>query len=74
MAIAVGANAVIPLALNLQKYAHVKNTDDEGKPRLPFTKIPVWWFGILLMISGEFFNLLAYGYAPTSLVAPGVPM
>ena len=25
--IAIGANAVIPLALNLQKYAHVQNTD-----------------------------------------------
>lgn len=31
---------------------------------------PVWWTGLLAMISGEAFNLLAYGYAPTSLVAP----
>uniref|UniRef100_A0A7S0P0L3 Magnesium transporter n=1 Tax=Calcidiscus leptoporus TaxID=127549 RepID=A0A7S0P0L3_9EUKA len=68
--IAIGANAVIPLALNLQKYAHVQNTDQDGKPRKPFMKIPLWWVGITLMISGEFFNLLAYGYAPTALVAP----
>ena len=68
--IAVAANAVIPLALNLQKYAHVQNTDSEGKPRQPFTKIPTWWLGISLMIGGEFFNLLAVAYAPTALVAP----
>ena len=68
--IAVAANAVIPLALNLQKYAHVQNTDSEGKPRKPFTKIPTWWLGISLMIGGEFFNLLAFAYAPTALVAP----
>ena len=70
LAIAIGANAVIPLALNLQKLAHTRNTDPDGNPRKPFTSIPMWWLGIALMISGEAFNLLAYGYAPTSLVAP----
>jgi len=70
VAIAVGANAVIPLALNLQKYAHIHNKDEEGKPKKPYTRIPLWWVGIILMIGGEFFNLLAYGFAPTSLVAP----
>eukprot|EP00965_Chrysotila_dentata_P029100 967642-Pleurochrysis_carterae.AAC.1 len=68
--IALIANAVIPLALNIQKYAHVSNTDAEGKPRRPYIQMPLWWLGISLMISGELFNLLAYGYAPTSLVAP----
>ncbi|KAL1526931.1 hypothetical protein AB1Y20_015622 [Prymnesium parvum] len=70
LGIAIGANAVIPLALNLQKLAHTQNKDSEGNPRKPMTQLPLWWLGLFLMISGEFFNLLAYGYAPTSLVAP----
>ena len=70
VSIAVGANAIIPIALNLQKYAHVRNQDKDGKPKKPFVKIPLWWLGLSMMIGGEFFNLLAYGYAPTSLVAP----
>lgn len=68
--IALGANAVIPAALNLQKYAHTRNTDSEGKQKQPYTRIPLWWLGISMMVGGEFFNLLAYGYAPTALVAP----
>ncbi|KAL3905966.1 MAG: hypothetical protein SGPRY_010722 [Prymnesium sp.] len=70
LGIALGANAVIPLALNLQKLAHTQNNDADGNPRKPMTRLPLWWVGLILMISGEFFNLLAYGYAPTSLVAP----
>ena len=68
--IAIAANAVIPIALNLQKYAHERNKGADGKPLRPFVKIPVWWLGLFLMVTGEFFNLAAYGYAPTSLVAP----
>ena len=70
LGIAVGANAVIPLALNVQKYAHTKNTDADGNPKQAMTQLPLWWLGLAMMISGEFFNLLAYGFAPTSLVAP----
>ena len=70
VAMAVGANFVIPLALNLQKLAHRRNADADGNPIKAVFKIPLWWIGILLMIGGECCNLLAYGYAPTALVAP----
>ena len=56
--------------MNLQKLAHTRNTGEDGKPKKPYTRIPLWWLGLISMISGEFSNLLAYGYAPTSLVAP----
>jgi len=71
--IAVGANTIIPIALNLQKYAHRAANADlgaDGKPRVPIMRRPIWWFGLWSMVGGEAFNLLAYGYSPTSLVAP----
>ena len=61
---------MIPIALNAQKLAHKRNTGTDGKPLHPMTKIPLWWFGITLMIAGESLNFLAYGYAPASIVAP----
>mmetsp|Transcript_4037 Transcript_4037/g.13727 ORF Transcript_4037/g.13727 Transcript_4037/m.13727 type:complete len:450 (+) Transcript_4037:113-1462(+) len=70
VAIALCANSVIPIALNAQKLAHKRNTGTDGKPLHPMTKIPLWWFGITLMIAGESLNFLAYGYAPASIVAP----
>ena len=68
--IAMTANAVIPFALNVQKWVHEHNEGPDGKPKTHFTRIPLWWVGILGMIGGEFFNMLAYGWAPTAIVAP----
>lgn len=59
--IAMSANAVIPFALNVQKWVHEHNEGPDGKPKKHFTKIPLWWVGIVCMIGGEFFNMLAYG-------------
>ena len=70
MAIAMSANGVIPFSLNVQKYVHLRNEGPDGKPKQHFIKIPLWWVGILGMIAGEFFNFVAYGYAPTAIVAP----
>ena len=68
--IAMSANAVIPFALNVQKWVHEHNEGLDGKPKKHFTRIPLWWVGIVGMIGGEFFNMLAYGWAPTAIVAP----
>lgn len=68
MAIAVGANTIIPVGLALQKQAHRRS--EQSTPPIPFAKLPIWWLGLMSMVGGELFNLLAYGYAPTSLVAP----
>ena len=35
-----------------------------------YTRNPLWWLGVSLMIFGEVGNFSAYGYAPASLVAP----
>lgn len=35
-----------------------------------YLKSPYWWAGILLMITGEAGNFLAYGFAPASIVSP----
>eukprot|EP00286_Rhodomonas_abbreviata_P010622 CAMPEP_0181343662 /NCGR_PEP_ID=MMETSP1101-20121128/31716_1 /TAXON_ID=46948 /ORGANISM="Rhodomonas abbreviata, Strain Caron Lab Isolate" /LENGTH=146 /DNA_ID=CAMNT_0023455327 /DNA_START=17 /DNA_END=454 /DNA_ORIENTATION=- len=37
---------------------------------IPYTKIPQWWAGFILMALGEVGNFLAYGMAPASLVSP----
>ena len=45
--IAMSANAVIPFALNVQKWVHEHNEGPDGKPKKHFTKIPLWWAGIV---------------------------
>jgi len=49
-----------------------RNDDGNGKPRLDkgFLRSPLWLFGFFLINLGEIGNFLAYGFAPTSLVAP----
>lgn len=37
---------------------------------LPYTKLPLWWLGMLLNALGELGNLLALGFAPASVVTP----
>ncbi|GAA6008346.1 hypothetical protein JCM11491_004442 [Sporobolomyces phaffii] len=49
--------------------------DDDGgdsRPRTDkgFLRSPLWLFGFLLINLGEVGNFVAYGFAPTSLVAP----
>ena len=62
---------VINIGMNSMKHAHNINTNPEtGKPFKHFTLIPWWWVGILGIIGGEVGNLIAYGYAPASIVTP----
>lgn len=35
-----------------------------------YLRSPLWWTGILLMVTGEAGNFLAYGFAPASVVSP----
>ncbi|KAL3868253.1 hypothetical protein ACJMK2_041084 [Sinanodonta woodiana] len=66
--LAIGGNLMISVSLNLQKYTHVKNAEREQP--IHYTRNPLWWFGLSLMIFGEVGNFSAYGFAPASLVAP----
>jgi drug/metabolite transporter (DMT)-like permease len=67
--LAIFANALIAISLNIQKYAHVKN-EALGDQRLPYHKIPMWWAGMVVNAVGEVGNLVAYGYAEASVITP----
>ncbi|GAA5914601.1 uncharacterized protein JCM6883_004436 [Sporobolomyces salmoneus] len=49
-----------------------KSSSSPNRPRTDkgFIRSPLWLFGFLLINLGEAGNFLAYGFAPTSLVAP----
>ena len=71
LSLSVIADAIISVSLNLQKHAHNRNWDHAaGKPKRPFTRLPLWWVGMLLNVFGELGNLVAYGFAPASVVTP----
>ena len=62
---------IINIGMNAMKHAHNINTDPATeKPIKHFTLIPWWWVGILGIVGGEVGNLVAYGYAPASIVTP----
>jgi len=67
--LAIVSNAFISTSLNVQKWAHNKN-EALGDLRKPYTKLPVWWFGTAMNAIGELGNLVAYGYAESTVVAP----
>ena len=64
------ADAAIAVSLNIQKLAHNRNQGPDGKPRVLYLKLPLWWAGMLTNIAGEVGNMLAYGFAPAAVVAP----
>ena len=71
MVLAVIGNIIINIGMNSMKHAHNINSDPEtGKPIKHFSRIPWWWAGMLGIVGGEVGNLIAYGYAPASIVTP----
>lgn len=42
----------------------------DGKPKKGYWRVPLWWLGLLFNMVGEVGNMLAYGLAPASVVAP----
>lgn len=62
---------VINIGMNAMKWAHMQAMDPgTGKPIKHFSRIPWWWLGIFGVVFGEVGNLIAYGYAPASIVTP----
>ena len=43
---------------------------DLSMQNVAYTKLPLWWVGMLLNALGELGNLLALGFAPASVVTP----
>jgi len=66
--LSIGGNLLISISLNIQKYVHIKN--NRLQVPLHYTLLPLWWFGLTLMVFGELGNFVAFGLAPASMVAP----
>ena len=58
-------NLLNGVSFQVQRYAHVHN-----ERNVSYLKLPLWWAGLVCMVSGETGNFIAYGVAPASLVAP----
>ncbi|XP_029958081.1 NIPA-like protein 2 [Salarias fasciatus] len=65
--ISICGNVLISVSLNIQKYAHVRQSQRGSKP---YYTSALWWCGVVLMGVGELGNFAAYGFAPASLIAP----
>ena len=75
-------SSFIGLSYSASKHAHnsfltdsryggdITIEDDNSSQRKSVMHYPQWWTSLLLLIVGESFNFLAYGYAPTSVIAP----
>lgn len=69
---AILGNITINVGLTLQKLVHnkiAKLEEESDKPleNVSYVRFKVWWLGIILMLSGEIGNFLAFGLAPTSV-------
>ncbi|XP_053738053.1 NIPA-like protein 2 [Synchiropus splendidus] len=65
--ISICGNVLISISLNIQKYAHVLQSQRGSRPYYTSFR---WWCGVVLMGVGELGNFAAYGFAPASLIAP----
>ena len=68
IALAVGGNLLVSVALNLTKHAH--NVNRARASPLPYVKLPLWWVGFCATLVGELGNFAAYGFAEASIIAP----
>lgn len=57
---ALAGNTIISASFTLLKRAH-----NEG---VPYMKSKQWWLGMILMGPGEALNLVAFAFAPVTLV------
>lgn len=65
------ASAGICVALNVQKLVHLRTYDPVTRTQtMHFTKVPLWWAGVLGNAVFELMNLAALAFAPATLVAP----
>ncbi|XP_053563164.1 NIPA-like protein 3 isoform X1 [Bombina bombina] len=66
--LAIFGHLIISIALNLQKYSHIRLTGSKD-PRSYF-KTKTWWLGLFLLLVGELGVFSSYAFAPLSLIAP----
>ncbi|OQR83833.1 hypothetical protein ACHHYP_14242 [Achlya hypogyna] len=65
IAAAIGSN----LGVNVQKRSHDQEDARPKHLQRPYTKRPVWWLGMFLVVFGSLGDLFALGFAPQTLVA-----
>lgn len=68
--LSMSADIIIAVSLCIQKLAHNRNCGPHGKPLRNYACLPLYWVARLLNLLGEGANMLAYGLAPASVVAP----
>ncbi|XP_075629765.1 NIPA-like protein 3 isoform X3 [Balearica regulorum gibbericeps] len=66
--LAIFGHLVISIALNLQKYSHIRLAGSKD-PRAYF-KTKTWWCGLFLLVLGELGVFSSYAFAPLSLIVP----
>nr|XP_020655726.1 NIPA-like protein 3 isoform X1 [Pogona vitticeps]XP_020655727.1 NIPA-like protein 3 isoform X1 [Pogona vitticeps] len=66
--LAIFGHLLISIALNLQKYSHIRLAG--CKDHRAFFKTKTWWGGLFLLFLGELGVFSAYAFAPLSLIVP----
>ncbi|XP_062818112.1 NIPA-like protein 3 isoform X2 [Anolis carolinensis] len=66
--LAIFGHLVISIALNLQKYCHIRLAG--CKDHRAYFRTKTWWCGLFLLLLGELGVFSAYAFAPLSLVVP----
>ncbi|XP_074832400.1 NIPA-like protein 3 isoform X2 [Carettochelys insculpta] len=66
--LAIFGHLVISIALNLQKYSHIRLAGSKD-PRAYF-RTKTWWCGLFLLLLGELGVFSSYAFAPLSLIVP----
>ncbi|XP_061453048.1 NIPA-like protein 3 isoform X3 [Rhineura floridana] len=66
--LAIFGHLIISIALNLQKYSHIRLVG--CKDHRAYFKTKTWWCGLFLLFLGELGVFSAYAFAPLSLIVP----
>ncbi|XP_051494202.1 NIPA-like protein 3 isoform X3 [Apus apus] len=66
--LAIFGHLVISIALNLQKYSHIRLAG--SKDSRAYFKTKTWWCGLFLLVLGELGVFSSYAFAPLSLIVP----
>eukprot|EP00937_MAST-01D_sp_MAST-1D-sp2_P000369 g369.t1 len=67
--IAVLASVLSNVGVNVQKHAHLINSGRPEEQRVPYTRMPVWWFGMAGVVGGSLGDFAALSFATQALVA-----
>ena len=63
------ASVISNFGVNIQKLAHTKLEAMEPHLRIPYTRMPMWWLGMGMVVAGAIGDFIALGLASQALVA-----